>query len=364
MKKILGMIVVGMLLFGCSAKTVSEEEFQDVYKNALMITQGLKNYSITDSMSYIDGSSTKANVSDTIYIDETDGKQEIQILTVINHTGQGETEPIEIKLWYKAGYVYLSESGTYQKSIAEYKVIKDLHLNSVFYNSSVLPEAQGSIRYSKNSDKQVYKFKLDEDYARKLFFQADIGTVAKICTGTMEVTLVKGIISETKLSINIQDSSTNNSIKVDVTRSLSDIGITKVEFPSNLDAFLDSSPQEIDSTKGGKDSIQILKQNLVDVLGYKVDDDNNQVYSYDWETEAYIFDFAEMGFILITEEGSYAYSWETGVATAMRSGCTNNLNTLVNKGCSDEEIENLKLTKEIFNQELQMSGLSEQDLKD
>lgn len=367
--KVVAFIVFGLLLTSCSGTKTEVNDFESLYDSALAKTENHTNYTLTSTTKYgITGVGEKMNLtsSTVVRVNENDDHQELHSEGQYLISGNGLSESFDTVFWYKDGMMYMEGglSDVNQKFEIDYAKAKEESYIGLLDAELGEIVIDGPVTVKKSDGKDTYSFKLGKDYALKLVYDDYMSELESenSVKASMKVTIKDDFIigRELKLDVtNVADSSVTTYTSIQTWDNFNE---TMIEFPSNLDEYVEYSSEYLVSDDYDS-NIENLKATLSEGMGYSISNENNQIYSYDWGTETYSFNFEENTFSLITEIDTYTYHWDTQIVYSLNTECTYNIDTEESNSCDDEVLENLKLTEEVFIGEIYYSGIDSYDLQ-
>lgn len=352
MKKLIYAILLALLITGCTT-TVDNKEASTKILAAITETNNQMNYTLKNDYSQtndIDGEKVTVESSEIIHFNNNENKQEISVEESGSYNFlDSKPETTKNNLWYKEGKLYLKDD---QKRVREvnYDEFSNLYLNSP------LNQVLNQLEYSKVIEKQEsgiihYELTLTDNSLTKL--ANAIAEGAEVVKAKISIQLKDGKMIGRTFTLDLKISAENISSTTTYTQTWSSFNETTVSYPDDLESYTDVTNSTGIDTSGSTMSIE---DSLITNYNYKKQEDGT--IQYDWGTEKYIFDFDKKIFTLATETHSYDYNWGNDVGKIQGSACTYDFTTEKAADCTDEEVENILLAKEVFSQELNYSGVS------
>lgn len=354
MKKInILVMILALVLVGCTAKVEDNSALLKEYSDAMKATKSLDNYTLTNSVKQaneIDEIKYSVQNDEIIYSNNMDNKNEVSIYNSTDYEIEGTSEITESNLWYQDGFLYLEEADTKQKTNADYAEFMTLYMQNITMSAYDTPTVKKLLDSKTVGDASYYKLELDPEYVKELaglLFGLNETNVT-VQSGTIEYEIQNGVVKNREFDIEVSVESEKLKTHTIISQMWSDEGTTVIEYPLDLDAFVTSQ----ETSKDSATNIEELRKSLIDKYGYEVDGENDLILSYDWGTEIYIFNFEEATFSLKTNKDTFVYNWNTDNAKVSGTNCTYDFMNEESKDCTEEELENVKLTKEVFLEEL------------
>lgn len=362
-RKIIGLIIIGLALVGCGSKKASNDPFLAEYQAASDKTKQLENFT-WNYTSTVEGNYGEVfNLIQTehmVKVDELDGKQDLQSEVTMKLSTNEVDQELKTQYWYTDGAIYIAETELTARLKMEmsYESMKESQslgaLDEALYNPSI----KGEVTLKENGNQKVYTVELDDDYIVNIVETnvMPFDGIADQVKASMTITIEDGYIVERELDIQLEHTSDGSTMKVNTVQTYTKINETVIEFPSDLNEYEEMNLEGTFSGFSDTDPNANFKANLVEQMKYQVSGDNDEIYSADWGTESYVFNFDEFSFSLVTNVDTYTYYWYIDVAETLKTNCSYIFNIEDNDGCTEEEIANLKLSKEIYEQELNYSN--------
>ena len=351
-----GNIIIGLslvLLTGCAS--VSKEDTLVKFNSAMDVMDTLDSYTMNGKSKITISMGTdkqEMNIASTLEMDQNDPSNKKVYGSVIVGQEQDLAEN-QGEFWYKDGFTYIDIEN--EKSIEESD--SDLVVSQTFANSLSFIQSDDDYKKvsgsNKDNDTEI-KFELSDEKV-KLFFEEQFGMFEeqgieiKVIDRTMTYLIDsqdRVIKHELDFSVEISTTELTMTYKFVVDNQYSKFNETEIKYPNDLDKFLNDE-KTVDEQE------DVLKNKLQNVLGYMENEDDFMVL--DWGTEIYQFNFAESSFSLIVKDKQYEYVWRDDIG--IYNACRYNFKDGQSENCSAEEIEQLKLTKEIFEGELTQCGM-------
>lgn len=365
MKKInILIMMLALVLVGCTAKIEDNSAILKEYSDAMNATKSLDNYTLSNSVKQtneIDDIKYSVQNDEIVYSNNGDNKNEVSIYNSTNYEFEGTSEVTESNLWYKDGSLYLEEAEAKQKTNAEYTEFMTLYMQNITMSAYDTPTVKKLVDLKVIEDAKYYKLELDPEYVKELaglLFGLD-ETKLTVQKGTLEYEIQNGFVKSREFDIEVSVDSEKLKTHTIISQAWSNEGTTVVEYPLDLEAFTVSQ----DTPKDSVTSIEGLRKSLIEKYGYEVDSENESIVMYDWGTEIYIFNFEESTFSIKTNKDLFVYNWNTDRAEVIGSTCTYDFINEESKDCTEEELENMKLTKEVFLEELAYNDVLLSEIK-
>lgn len=367
MKKLILLVCVSILIVACmkntdeDVSTATEQEFQNMYLNALLNTKVQTNYQVIDSKLI------NVDLPVTSYfelqIDEKDGKQGIYEYTEPDSSDSDKNYYGTIELWHNDEYLYAifpESKQSFPRNFYAYEQVKKMIEDAMTLNADDYPVIKGKIELEKHSGRSFFKFDLEEQYIKNSLMYIVNRAILKEMTlvGSMEIVIENNYLVEKTIVIRDKNSPNKDKTLFERTQKWSDFNQVEIKYP---EGYLNYE----EGNSGGWDSpVYTVQNKLVSEYGYEINQENEEVYSFDWANEIYTFNFDDAIFSLIAEENTTNYDWVTGIVSTENKGCTYIVATSENKNCNGEQLKQAIHTYKIFSQEVYHSGVSEQFLRE
>lgn len=349
-----------ILLTGCA--TISKDDTMVKFQDSMETMNNLESYTMTGKSQItisMDKDKQEMNIASTLEVNQSN-KADKSVHAIVLVGGEKGLEESQGEFWLKEGLSYIDIGG--DKSTEE--VNEDLILAQTFANNLDFIQSADDYKTisgtNKGNDTEI-KFELNDEKVESFFYnEFGIGKVEgleiKVNDRTMTYLVDKqnNVIKQgINFSIDIVAAELTMTYHFTTDNQYSKFNETKIEYPSNLDSYLDDA-------KSVDEKEDVFKKKLISDLGYTEMEDDFVIL--DWGTEIYQFNFAESSFSLIVKEKQFEYHWRDNLGKF--NSCVYNHTDDVAEGCTAEDIEQLKLAKEIFMSELDQCGMNLEKLID